>query len=418
MSVVISVENISKQYRLGLVGTGTFKDDTKRFWAKLRGKDDPFSTIGEVNDRSTYGASDYVWSLRDINFDVKQGDIVGIIGKNGAGKSTLLKILSKVTSPTTGSVKAKGRMASLLEVGTGFHPELTGRENVFLNGAILGMRKSEINRKLDEIIAFAGVERYIDTPVKRYSSGMYVRLAFAVAAHLENEILIIDEVLAVGDAEFQKKCLGKMGEISKSDGRTILYVSHNMPSISTLCNRALLLENGHIVLDDSVPSCLAKYFNKEGGENRNNYISLKYKDEFELHSIKIFNTDNATNSIILDDLELIIETNFLISNLYPEKYSIVYHLYNENGDALFSFSHSNKNLTQGDNLLQFIFHPKFFQSGTFYLHFYLIKLGEGALIIEKDIVSFTIVDGKRELGVFMGREPGYIRPIINSRIVH
>ena len=219
MDTVIKVENLSKQYRLGVVGSGTFKEDIKRGIAKIRGKEDPFVLLGEENNRTIKSDSNFVWSLKDLNFEVAKGDVLGIIGRNGAGKSTLLKILSKVTAPTTGSIKAKGRIASLLEVGTGFHPELTGRENIFLNGAILGMRRHEIKSKLDEIIAFAGVERYIDTPVKRYSSGMYVRLAFAVAAHLENEILIIDEVLAVGDAEFQKKCLAKMGDVSKGDPR-------------------------------------------------------------------------------------------------------------------------------------------------------------------------------------------------------
>jgi len=216
MSTVIKVENLSKQYRLGLVGASTFKEDTQRWWAKMRGKEDPFEKFGVENDRTIYDDSKFVWSLKDINFEVNQGDVLGVIGRNGAGKSTLLKILSKVTAPTTGSIKVKGRIASLLEVGTGFHPELTGRENIYLNGAILGMRKHEISRKLDEIIAFAGVEKYIDTPVKRYSSGMYVRLAFAVAAHLESEILILDEVLAVGDAEFQKKnVLEKLGMFQK-----------------------------------------------------------------------------------------------------------------------------------------------------------------------------------------------------------
>jgi len=246
MSTVIKVENLSKQYRLGLVGSGTFKEDTKKWWAKIRGKENPYAFEGEENNRSVKGGSDYVWSLKDINFEVQQGDVLGIVGRNGAGKSTLLKILSKVTAPTTGSIKAKGRIASLLEVGTGFHPELTGRENIFLNGAILGMRSHEIKFKLDEIIAFAGVERYIDTPVKRYSSGMYVRLAFAVAAHLENEILIIDEVLAVGDSEFQKKCLGKMSDVSKGEGRTVLFVSHNMSAINKLCNKSMFLENGKL----------------------------------------------------------------------------------------------------------------------------------------------------------------------------
>lgn len=244
--IAIKAENISKQYRLGEIGTGTISHDLNRWWHKVRGKDDPFLKIGESNDRSQKGESDYVWSLKDINFEINQGDAVGIIGRNGAGKSTLLKLLSKVTKPTTGQFKVKGRIASLLEVGTGFHPEMTGRENIYLNGAILGMRKPEITRNFDEIVDFAGIERYIDTPVKRYSSGMYVRLAFAVAAHLQSEILIVDEVLAVGDSEFQKKCLGKMGDVSKGEGRTVLFVSHNMYSIKTLCQTGLLLNNGEI----------------------------------------------------------------------------------------------------------------------------------------------------------------------------
>jgi lipopolysaccharide transport system ATP-binding protein len=247
MSIAIKVENLSKIYRLGEIGTGTISRDLERWWAtKVLKKEDPFLKIGEANDRAHRGQSDIVYSLRNINFEIQQGEAVGIIGKNGAGKSTLLKILSRVTSPSTGFVKVKGRVVSLLEVGTGFHPELTGRENIYLNGAILGMRKTEINRKLEEIVDFSGVERYIDTPVKRYSSGMYVRLAFAVAAHLESEILIVDEVLAVGDVEFQKKCLGKMGEVSQSDGRTILFVSHNMVAIQNLCKKGMLLGNGEI----------------------------------------------------------------------------------------------------------------------------------------------------------------------------
>jgi lipopolysaccharide transport system ATP-binding protein len=264
--LAIKAENISKQYRLGEIGTGTLSHDLNRIWYKLRGKEDPYIKIGESNDRSIKGKSEYVWSLREINFEIEQGDAVGIIGRNGAGKSTLLKILSKVTKPTTGSIKVKGRIASLLEVGTGFNPEMTGRENIYLNGAILGMRKAEITRKLDEIIDFSGVERYIDTPVKRYSSGMYVRLAFAVAAHLESEILIVDEVLAVGDAEFQKKCLGKMGDISKGEGRTVLFVSHQLGAVATLCNKGMLLENGGIIDYGTTTNIIEKYLlpnNKE-----------------------------------------------------------------------------------------------------------------------------------------------------------
>jgi len=242
--IVIEVHDLSKQYRLGTVGTGTLVHDVNRWWYKMQGKEDPYLLISETNDRSKKGNAEYVWSLKDINFTIQQGEVVGIIGRNGAGKSTLLKILSRTTAPTRGSIKIKGRVASLLEVGTGFHPELTGRENIFLNGAILGMTKKEIKGKFDEIVDFSGVERYIDTPVKRYSSGMYVRLAFAVAAHLESEILIVDEVLAVGDAEFQKKSFGKMENVSKSNGKTILFVSHNMQAINTLCTHGIYMKNG------------------------------------------------------------------------------------------------------------------------------------------------------------------------------
>ena len=260
MSTVIEVSNLSKVYRLGEIGTGTISRDLERFVkTKIFKQEDPFLKIGETNERSKKGESDIVYSLKDINFDIEQGSAVGIIGRNGAGKSTLLKVLSRVTSPTTGKINLKGRVASLLEVGTGFHPELTGRENIYLNGAILGMRKREIDKKFDEIVDFSGVERYIDTPVKRYSSGMYVRMAFAVAAHLESEILIIDEVLAVGDAEFQKKCLGKMGEVSKSGGRTVLFVSHNLASIKTLCSQGIYLKNGMIESVGNVNDVLSNY---------------------------------------------------------------------------------------------------------------------------------------------------------------
>ena len=258
-SPVIKVENLSKQYRLGQVGTGSLSHDINRLWHRVRGNEDPYLKIGEENKRDSKGNSDYVWALKDINFDIQQGDRVGIIGRNGAGKSTLLKILSRTTSPTTGSVKIKGRVASLLEVGTGFHPDLSGRDNIFLNGAILGMTKRDIKSRFDEIVDFAGVERYIDTPVKRYSSGMYVRLAFAVAAHLESDILIVDEVLAVGDAEFQKKCLGKMGGLSKSGGRTILFVSHNMAAIKTLCTKGLVLANGVLIYSNKQLDAVSFY---------------------------------------------------------------------------------------------------------------------------------------------------------------
>ncbi|MDD3003985.1 ABC transporter ATP-binding protein [Flavobacterium sp.] len=258
-NIILKAENISKQYRLGTVGTGTISHDLNRWWHKVRGKEDPYLKVGDTNDRSTKGESDYVWALQDINFEVEAGEVLGIIGKNGAGKSTLLKILSKVTAPTTGTIKSRGRIASLLEVGTGFNPELTGRENIYLNGAILGMTKKEITAKLDEIIEFSGCQRYVDTPTKRYSSGMTVRLAFAVAAFLEPEILVVDEVLAVGDAEFQKKAIGKMQDISREGGRTVLFVSHNMAAVKSLCTKGIVLEHGKVVFSSDAESAVNYY---------------------------------------------------------------------------------------------------------------------------------------------------------------
>src|SRR5258708_13147908 len=263
MVVAIKAEKVSKAYQLGQLGTGTISRDIERWFAKMRGKEDPFLKIGEMNDRTIIGKSDIVWSLKDIDFEIQRGDAVGIIGRNGAGKSTLLKIVRRVRGWTLGGVKVKGRIACLLEVGTGFHPEITGKENIYLNGAILGMRKKEIDRKLDQIIDFSGVERYIDTPVKRYSSGMYVRLAFAVSAHLESEIIIVDEVLAVGDAEFQKKCLGKMGEVSKGEGRTVLFVSHNLTAITRLCDSSILLRNGSLVEHDITHKLITNYLSTD-----------------------------------------------------------------------------------------------------------------------------------------------------------
>ena len=256
---IIKVENLSKQYRLGEIGTGSLSHDLNRWWHQIRGKEDPYLKIGETNDRTQKGNSEYVWALKDINFEINRGEIWGVVGKNGAGKSTLLKLLSRITSPTTGVIKINGKMASLLEVGTGFHGELTGRENVFLNGAILGMKRKEIASKMDEIIAFAGVEKYIDTPVKRYSSGMFVRLAFAVAAHLDTDILILDEVLAVGDASFQRKCLGKMNDAATNQGKTVLFVSHNLSQIQGLCKKGMLLENGQLKMTGDINKIISEY---------------------------------------------------------------------------------------------------------------------------------------------------------------
>jgi lipopolysaccharide transport system ATP-binding protein len=298
MSNVIKVENLSKQYRLGEIGTGSISHDLNRWWHTVRGKEDPYLKIGETNDRSKKGESEYVWSLKDINFEIEQGDAVGIIGRNGAGKSTLLKILSRVTGPTTGSLKVKGRIASLLEVGTGFHPELSGRENIFLNGAILGMRKHEIQRKFDEIVDFSGVERYIDTPVKRYSSGMYVRLAFAVAAHLESEILIVDEVLAVGDAEFQKKCLGKMNDVSKGEGRTILFVSHNLDAVKKLCNKGILLQNGNLIHKGNITSTLHNYLKNYTNDNSRSKLIFEINELKEAQILKVELKDDLDAPVI------------------------------------------------------------------------------------------------------------------------
>jgi lipopolysaccharide transport system ATP-binding protein len=256
---VIKVRDLSKQYRLGEIGTGSLSHDLNRWWYKVRGKEDPYLRIGEVNDRTLKGKSDYVWALQDISFDIRKGEVWGVVGKNGAGKSTLLKLLSRITAPSAGEINIKGKMASLLEVGTGFHGELTGRENIFLNGAILGMKRREIAAKLDEIIAFSGVDKYVDTPVKRYSSGMFVRLAFAVAAHLDTDILILDEVLAVGDASFQRKCLGKMNEVSANEGKTVLFVSHNLSQVQGLCKKGMLLENGQLKMLGDINRVVNEY---------------------------------------------------------------------------------------------------------------------------------------------------------------
>ena len=272
--VIIKVENVSKRYRLGVIGSGTIREDLARYWNRIRGKPNAHLKIEREQKNISRGAgvdhtqdNDYIWALRHLFFEIKRGEVMGIIGRNGAGKSTLLKILSRVTAPTEGVIKVKGRIASLLEVGTGFHPELTGRENIFLNGAILGMSKDEVKKNFDEIVEFSGVSQFIDTPVKRYSSGMYVRLAFAVAAHLEPEILIIDEVLAVGDVAFQKKCLGKMKSVSRQ-GRTVLFVSHNMFAIQRLCNRSILLDLGHCVYDGKAENAIENYLSRHVQKGR------------------------------------------------------------------------------------------------------------------------------------------------------
>jgi len=297
MSTVIQIDNLSKLYRLGTIGSGTFQNDLIRWWAKIRKLDDPLQKVGKRNIQNKTGNSDLIWALKDINLDVSKGDILGIIGKNGAGKSTLLKILSRITSPTTGSVKIKGRVASLLEIGTGFHPDLTGRENIYLNGAILGMLRNEIDQRLDEIIDFSGIERYIDTPVKRYSSGMYVRLAFAVAAHLNSDILIVDEVLAVGDYAFQKKCLGKLDDIS-TDGKTVIFVSHNMSTIQSLCSRACLIDQGQMLKVGSVKDIISIYYENTFQHESNSKLKTKNRSgNSTLQFVEYILLDNNSKSI-------------------------------------------------------------------------------------------------------------------------
>jgi len=314
---VIKLENIGKQYRLGTVGSQTLRGDLQRWWYRVRGKEDPALKIGASNKLDTV-EGEYVWALRDINLEVKQGEVLGIIGKNGAGKSTLLKLLSRVTGPTTGQIKVKGRIASLLEVGTGFHPELTGRENIFLNGAILGMTKAEIRSKFDEIVDFAGVAKYIDTPVKRYSSGMYVRLAFAVAAHLEPDILVVDEVLAVGDAEFQKKAIGKMQDVSRGGGRTVLFVSHNMGSVKALCSRGIVLNNGKVTYDGTATNAVENYLMLHSVKNDSGVAvfekDLIGDDELSLLEVSVLDDKKSIKTIFTQDEKINIRIKFLLKN--------------------------------------------------------------------------------------------------------
>lgn len=337
MKPIIKIENLSKQYRLGAIGSGTIREDLHKWWYKICGKEDPyldFLSLDQGSSKDKKENSQYVWSLKDISFEVMPSEVIGIIGKNGAGKSTLLKILSKVTGPTTGKISYNGRIGSLLEVGTGFHPDLTGKENIFLNGAILGMTKREIKAKFDEIVDFSGCERYIDTPVKRYSSGMIVRLGFAVAAHLDPEILVVDEVLAVGDMEFQKKAISKMEDVSRSEGRTILFVSHNMQAIAKLCSRGIVLDNGYITENCGITEAIRKYsdFNLPLDENIEVELPVD-RDDIKAYStkIQIENSENeAINSIRIGQpwkLKINFSVNFPmnsfiigvnISNLYTD----------------------------------------------------------------------------------------------------
>ncbi len=371
----------------------------------MRGKEDPFLKIGQANDRSVKGDSDIVYSLRDINFEIQQGEAVGIIGKNGAGKSTLLKILSRVTSPTTGKIEIKGRIASLLEVGTGFHPELTGRENIYLNGAILGMRKKEITRKLDEIIDFSGVERYIDTPVKRYSSGMYVRLAFAVAAHLESEILIVDEVLAVGDAEFQKKCLGKMGDVSKNDGRTVLFVSHNMLAIKSLCSKGLLLHNGFLEKTGDVNKVVEQYL-KQNSTITSKVILNKQYEGFILKSISTSNNGIEGHFNIEDELIIIIEIE---SSKIFNTININIFFNTIDGANIFATCSPSEKLEIGAFTYKCKIPAGTLNNIRYNLEIMIVQDGLKSFHNYKDIICIDGLEKARE-GAWLGEFPGLIRP--------
>ncbi|MCX7549053.1 ABC transporter ATP-binding protein [Xanthomarina sp. F1114] len=401
--IILKAENISKQYRLGLVGTGTISHDLNRWWAGIRGKEDPYLKVGAVNDRSTKADSDYVWALKDINFEVQQGEVLGIIGKNGAGKSTLLKILSRVTIPTTGEIKTKGRIASLLEVGTGFHPELTGRENIYLNGAILGMSKAEIKTKEQEIIEFSGCERYVDTPVKRYSSGMRVRLAFAVAAFLEPDILVIDEVLAVGDAEFQKKAIGKMQDISQGEGRTVLFVSHNMAAVKSLCTRAIVLEHGETVFEGGTNEAVDFYLNNAEGES-------VYKFEHNsgdgiLKNIKIY-SEEKTNTIFTLGAKMFIDIE-LRNPLSNFRMDIGIYNFNEEKISNLSTDYS-KNINKEKLEFSCVIDKIMMATGSYY--FKLAILDNNTLIeFHERIISFEVLSSDYyNTGIVVGKVPSYV----------
>ena len=402
---VLKVENIYKQYELGQVSTGTMAHDFNRWLHKIRGKEDPYHKITERNTRDEKGGSKFVWALDDISFDVHQGDVVGIIGRNGAGKSTLLKILSKVTSPTKGNIKIKGRIASLLEVGTGFHPDLSGRENIFLNGAILGMTRKEIHAKFDEIVAFSGVDKYIDTPVKRYSSGMYVRLAFSVAAHLEPEILIVDEVLAVGDAEFQRKCLGKMKEVSQQ-GRTVIFVSHNLVAVKSLCTKGIVMDQGKLVFSGSADEAVESYMNTNASKVKPSTVFSSPDDAIGNEFIKIKSITVQPEKLFITDA---IQLDFSFWNFTDElKFNVSFDVIDVFGEVVFGsgneFSSIN-NVGSASCLIP----SNLMNDGIYSIHVYVHTAGMRKLYDFMDIVSFEVFDKERN-HAYYGKINGAVRP--------
>ena len=411
---VLKVENISKQYRLGQVGTGTVSHDFNRWWHKIRGKEDPYLKIGEFNDRTVKGDSDYVWALKDINFDVKQGEVLGIIGRNGAGKSTLLKILSRTTAPTTGSVKIKGRVASLLEVGTGFHPELSGKDNIFLNGAILGMSRREIQSKFDEIIDFAGVERYIDTPVKRYSSGMYVRLAFAVAAHLEPEILIVDEVLAVGDAEFQKKCLGKMKEVSLNQGRTVLFVSHNMKAIQNLCPKSVYMSNGYINLIGKSTDIINEYENKTFGNDILLHSKKIISNDGKIELIQVeYKSNNVRGQFLIDEKSILLFS--ILSKENQSGIAFEVFVYDNSGALVFTDYTEQYDLNEASYEIACILPAYFFNAQTYTYTVGISRNYQEFIVKCEEILIITFQEPIYGEG-YQGVHPGIVRPQLKWEI--
>lgn len=390
----IEFENISKQYRLGLVSTRTLSHDFKRWYTiNILGKDDPYLKIGEVNDRAHRGESEYVWALKDINFKVEQGDVLGIIGKNGAGKSTLLKILSKVTTPSTGTIKARGRIASLLEVGTGFHPEMTGRENIYMNGAIMGMTKAEISRKFDEIVDFSGVERYIDTPAKRYSSGMTVRLGFAIAAHLDPEILVVDEVLAVGDAEFQKKAIGKMQDVSKGEGRTVLFVSHNMASIKSLCSKSILLSNGSIDSFGCTDEIIDKYIKMNQITESIWQRTVPINTHANFISASIVDQDDNQIKVVSNNKNCFVKLSILVESTNFDG-TFAFEIINQMEQSIFT-SHDfdlNASIKHKGQYVVKIPLPKLLRAGNYYLNLGSNIRGFTTLEFFPAVIGFEYID--------------------------
>ena len=422
--VILKVENVSKQYRLGVRGTGTISHDLNRWWHKLRGNEDPYLKVGEANDRSSKGNSQYVWALKDINFEVKRGEILGIIGKNGAGKSTLLKVLSKVTGPTTGSIKSRGRIASLLEVGTGFHPEMTGRENVYLNGAILGMTKKEITAKIDEIIEFSGCERYIDTPTKRYSSGMTVRLAFAVAAFLEPDIFVVDEVLAVGDAEFQKKAIGKMKDISGEDGRTVLFVSHNMAAVQNLCTKGMVLKNGEVQFLGSISDAIAEYLTQFSEDNRLVKYDLKDApgtDFAKFLFASVCSKGKKPNDVIRGAEAIEMEFEFYIEKEGNFNLGITFHLSDELGTLIFTGSSCDKErvVKKGFYREKVIIPENLVQQGIYSVRaLYLVQNGRSIVCkVEKAIQFEVMPEFTESMGLDGGKKEGAVKPKLNWELI-